>query len=231
MVMGEIEAFDSTRLVDIAIMHHPIDALPRTLTGLGKVFLGVAQLRAQNKLFELEVQLLQHDRDYKLALVAAQRELGMAAITRQREELAAARQEAERRDVMKALRIQARNADQEHRHQQKILLIEDSYRLAHLILKQREQESREAMVSHRQALAVTAEATKGVRDALRVASLMMARPHQSLVQEQSTQLIVRALSSDLRELGTSATVALSRMLDASSRSTELAFRGLYGVRA
>lgn len=229
--MSDIEVFDGARLVEIATCHHPINGLPRTLTGLGKIFLGVAQLRAQNKLFELEAIQLQHDRAYKEALVAAQKELGLAALQHRREELAASRAAAERADVLGALRIQAKNAELERRHQRKLLLIEDSYRIAHIILVQREHEIRTSVAQSRAALAATAEATRGVREALNAATSMMVRPNQSLVQEQASQLVVRELSSDLRDLGTSATTALGRLLDASSRATEVAFRGIYEVRA
>ena len=229
--MSDIEVFDGARLVEIATCHHPISALPRTLTGLGKIFLGVAQLRAQNKLFELEAIQLQHDRAYKEALVGAQKELGLAALRHRREEMAAARASAERSDVLNALQIQAKNADLERRHQRKLLLIEDSYRLARVILVQREREVLSSVASSRMALAVTAEATRGVREALSAATTLMTRHSQSFVQEQSSQLTVRELSSDLRDLGTSATVSLGQLLDASSRATEIAFRGIYEVRS
>jgi hypothetical protein len=229
--MSGIEVFDGSRLVEIATCHHPISALPRTLTGLGKVFLGVAQLRAQNKLFELEAIQLQHDRAYKEALVAAQKELGLATLENQRLAMAADRAAAERSDVLAALRIQVKNADLERRHQRKLLLIEDSYRLARVILMEREREVRHSLANSRVALAVTAEATRGVREALNAATSFMIRPNQTLVQEQSSQLTVRELSSDLRDLGTSATVTLGKLLDASAQATEIAFRGIYELRS
>lgn len=229
--MSDIEAFDGTRLVEIATCHHPISALPRTLTGLGRLFLGVAQLRAQNKLFELEAIQLQQDRVYKESLVRAQKELGLAALQIKRDQMIAARAAAEREDVLRALRIQAKNADLERQHQRKLLLIEDSYRLARVVLVQREREIRHSVADSRLALANIAEATRGVREALGAATTLMIRPNQSLVQEQSSQLTVRELSSELRGLGTSATVALGQILDASSRATEIAFRGIYEVRS
>lgn len=229
--MNEIEVFDGARLVDIAACHHPVSLLPRTLTGLGKVFLGVAQLRAQNKIFELEAKLLQNDREYKTALLAAQRDLGIATLKHRREELAAAQADAQRQDLLRALKMQAKNADLERRHQQKLLLIEDSYQLAVIVLRQRERETRRLVASNRQALAISAAATSGVREALSAATSLMTKPGQGAVQQQWTQATVMALASDLRDLGTSATLALGNLLDASSRSTETAFRGLFEVRA
>jgi len=228
---NEIEIFDGARLVDIATCHHPLSLLPRTMTGLGKVFLGVAQLRAQNKLFELEAKQLQNDRDYKIALVAAQRDLGMATLRHRGEELAAAQAAAQRQDLLRALMIQAKNADLERRHQQKLLLIEDSYQLAVILLRQREREMRGLVQSNRQALAVSITATAGVREALGAATSLMTRPGQSAVQQEWSQTTVIQLASDLKDLGVSASVALGRLLDASSRSAEIAFQGLFEVRA
>ena len=229
--VNEIEVFDGARLVDIAACHHPVSLLPRTLTGLGKVFLGVAQLRAQNKIFELEAKLLQNDREYKTALLSAQRDLGIATLKHRREELAVAQADAQRQDLLRALKVQAKNAELERRHQQKLLLIEDSYQLAVIVLRQRERETRRLVASNRQALAISAAATSGVREALSAATLLMAKPGQGAVQQQWNQATVVALASDLKDLGTSATLALGKLLDASSRSTETAFRGLFEVRA
>lgn len=85
--------------------------------------------------------------------------------------------------------------------------------------------------SNRQALAVSIAATAGVREALGAATSLMTRPGQSAVQQEWSQTTVIQLASDLKDLGVSASVALGRLLDASSRSAEIAFQGLFEVRA
>lgn len=228
--MSELEVFDGTRLIEVAACHHPISALPRTLTGLGRFFLGVAQLRAQSKLFELEAQQMAHDRAYRTAFVAAQRDLGLATIENRRAELKSKFESDVRADALRALEIRAKDAQLEREHQQRLLLIEDSYRLSRLVIRQREREVRTRLVESQQALAVSTAATRGVQEALQVATTMMVRPKQSLVQEQWTQGTVTQLASHLTELGTSATRMVGLLIESSSRSADIAFRGLYEVR-
>lgn len=227
----DIELFDATRLVDIASFHHPIGMLPATLTGLGRIFLGVAQLRAQNKIFELEAQQLQNDWAYKQSLVAAQKDLGIKEIERRRLELVYAHADAKRKDILRALEITAASAESERHHQEQLLLIEDSYQLAMLILRQREFETRSEVLLRRQAIAAATLPAADIGGALMYMTQNLGQLSTNQVGHEANLLTIRHLSSDLAGLGSSAFAAVSKMLDASRESTEKAFMGLYEIRA
>lgn len=222
--MSEIQVFDPDRLLDIATCHHPIQLLPKTLTGLGRVFLGVAQLRAQNKIFALEAEQLTNDRQYKIALIQAGKERELANISVRKNEIALKYQRAQEKDIITALKLKSQNAMHELRHRERLQLIEDSFQLALFIMQKHELASRQAVRGHRQALSVAASATRGVKEALSAATAYATTTGHSTLQTQFGFQTVIALSSDLTHMGTAATTTLNSMLDAASRSSEMAFQ-------